>query len=44
MPTNGVIGMIFAALGTLWMLYACANITKEKFDKALAKEIDDSES
>lgn len=39
MPTQGVLGMAVAAVGLIWMLFACANITKEKFDKALAKEL-----
>lgn len=41
MLTNGVIGMVVAVLGVLFMLHICASETKEKFDRALAKELDD---
>lgn len=41
MLTNGLIGMAVAALATLFMLHICASETKENFDKALAKELDE---
>ncbi len=44
MPTNGIIGMTVAVIGLFWMLHTCANITKEKFDKALAKESKESDT
>ncbi|WP_273365601.1 hypothetical protein [Alicyclobacillus herbarius] len=40
----GLLGMAVAALATLFMLHICASETKENFDKALAKEYQDSES
>ncbi|CAM3827227.1 hypothetical protein [Alicyclobacillus pomorum] len=42
MFTNGLIGMAVAAIGLFWMLITCASETKENFDKALAKEIEDA--
>ncbi|WP_281176303.1 hypothetical protein [Alicyclobacillus ferrooxydans] len=39
--TNGLIGMAVAAIGVIWMLMTCASETKENFDRALAKEIDE---
>lgn len=42
--SNGMIGMIVAALGVLWMLVTCASETKENFDRALAKEIEDGDA
>lgn len=42
MLTHGVIGMIVATVGLLFMMHTCASETKEKFDRALAKEIDDN--
>lgn len=41
--SNGMIGMIVAALGVLWMLFTCASETQENFDRALAKEMEDAE-
>jgi hypothetical protein len=41
--SNGLIGMLVAALATIWMLVTCASETKENFDRALAKEIGESE-
>ncbi|MBX6352152.1 MAG: hypothetical protein IRZ10_02360 [Thermoflavifilum sp.] len=41
--SNGVIGMIVAALATIWMLVVCASETKENFDRALAKEMGEEE-
>lgn len=41
--TNGLIGMAVAALAVVFMLMICASETKENFDKALAKELDDAE-
>jgi hypothetical protein len=42
--TNGLIGMAVAALGLIWMLVACASETKENFDRALAKEIEEADA
>nr|WP_272908220.1 hypothetical protein [Alicyclobacillus tolerans] len=42
--TNGLIGMAVAAIFTLLMLRVCASETKENFDRALAKEVEDWES
>ena len=39
--SNGVLGMIVAAIALFGMLAICASETKEKFDRALAKEIED---
>jgi hypothetical protein len=42
--TNGLIGMAVAALGLFWMLVTCASETKENFDRALAKELEDADA
>lgn len=42
--TNGLIGMAVAVLGLLLMLHVCASETKENFDRALAKELEDAEA
>jgi len=39
--TNGLFGMAIAAVFTILLLLICASETQEKFDKALAKEIED---
>ncbi|MDQ0191229.1 hypothetical protein [Alicyclobacillus cycloheptanicus] len=44
MLTNGLIGMAVAAIGLLFFLHICASETKENFDRALAKELNDTES
>lgn len=41
--TNGLLGMAVAVIFLLVMLWVCASETKENFDKALAKEIDNME-
>lgn len=43
MFTNGLIGMAVAAIGVIWMLMTCASETKQNFDLALAKEMEDVE-
>lgn len=43
MLTGGMVGMVVAAIGLLFFLHICASETKEKFDRALAKELNDSE-
>lgn len=40
--TGGLIGMAIAAIGLLLMVRLCASITKENFDRALAKEVEDN--
>lgn len=40
MLTNGIIGMVVAVLGLLFMMHVCASETKEKFDRALAQEME----
>lgn len=40
MLTNGLIGMLVAAIGVIWMLMTCASETKENFDRALSKEVE----
>lgn len=42
--SNGVLGMVVAALGLFVMLAVCASETKENFDRALAKEVGDTEA
>lgn len=39
--TNGVLGMAVTVLFLFLMVGVCASETKENFDRALAKEIDE---